>query len=104
MEIIREQVFMSFSQEIPYSCEVTLERYKDRDSITTLDATIVVSRDSQKGMVIGKGGAKIKDVGMKAREALEEFLGKKVNLRLKVKVDKDWRKSEASLRAYGYMS
>ncbi|CAM9837248.1 unnamed protein product [Ascophyllum nodosum] len=103
-EIIREQIFVSFSQEIPYSCEVKLERFKERQAETVIDATIIVSQESQKGMVIGKGGAKIKEVGIKARNALEEYLGVRVNLRLNVKVDKNWRKKKASLKEYGYIS
>ncbi|CAM9837167.1 unnamed protein product [Ectocarpus fasciculatus] len=103
-EIIREQIFGSFSQEIPYSCEVLLGKFKERMVETVIDATIVVSQESQKGMVIGKKGAKIKEVGIKARVALEEHLGTRVNLRLNVKVDKNWRRKKTSLKEYGYMS
>eukprot|EP00903_Cladosiphon_okamuranus_P011656 g10964.t1 len=103
-EIIREQIFGCFSQEIPYSCEVRLGKFKERMVETVIDATIMVSQESQKGMVIGKGGAKIKEVGIKARVALEEHLGTRVNLRLSVKVDKNWRRKKTSLKEYGYMS
>ncbi|CAM9549827.1 unnamed protein product [Scytosiphon promiscuus] len=103
-EIIREQIFGCFSQEIPYSCEVRLDKFKERMVETVIDATIVVSQDSQKGMVIGKGGAKIKQVGIKARVALEQYLGTRVNLRLSVKVDKNWSRKKTSLKQYGYLT
>eukprot|EP00611_Tribonema_gayanum_P019374 TRINITY_DN3343_c0_g1_i3.p1 TRINITY_DN3343_c0_g1~~TRINITY_DN3343_c0_g1_i3.p1 ORF type:complete len:367 (+),score=73.55 TRINITY_DN3343_c0_g1_i3:511-1611(+) len=103
-EIIREQVFTCMSQEIPYCSEVRLDRFKEQPDMIVIDATIVVMRETQKGMVIGKGGAKIKQMGIQAREALEQFFGQKVYLKLEVKVDKDWRKKTASLRAYGYLS
>jgi GTP-binding protein Era len=71
--------------------------------LTRIKASIHVERDSQKGIVVGKGGAMIKDVGVQAREKVEEFLQEKVFLNLEVKVDKNWRKDEKKLKAYGYL-
>lgn len=71
--------------------------------MTRIKASIHVERDSQKGIVVGKGGAMIKDVGVQAREKVEEFLQEKVFLNLEVKVDKNWRKDEKKLKAYGYL-
>ncbi len=101
-ELIREQIFLQFSQEIPYSCTVTISEYNSEAEIDHIHAEIVVNRDSQKGIIIGKGGVKLKKLGTKAREEIEAFLEKKVNLQLFVKVREKWRDKESYLRGYGY--
>mmetsp|Transcript_31568 Transcript_31568/g.46228 ORF Transcript_31568/g.46228 Transcript_31568/m.46228 type:complete len:383 (-) Transcript_31568:77-1225(-) len=102
-EMIREKVFTSYGQEIPYSTEVSVTSFKEEENLTRIEAYIICTRNSQKGMIIGKGGQKIKEVGTEARKALEEFLDRRVYLELRVKVDKDWRKNDASLSRYGYL-
>jgi len=103
-EIIRETLFETFQEEIPYSCEVVIDKFHDKSpGLSVIDAAVVVSRDSQKAIVIGKGGEKIKEVGTRARVKLEEFLGRKVFLALQVRVDEDWRSNEKSLKKYGYI-
>jgi GTP-binding protein Era len=101
-EIIREKIMLNYQQEIPYSSEVIVEAFKEEDKIIKISATIFVERDSQKGILIGKGGRDIKRIGTEARHDIEKFLGKKVFLELFVKVEKDWRKSENKLRRFGY--
>ncbi len=103
-EIIREKVFMQTGQEIPYSCAVTIESFKD-DSLTkktTIHASIVLERASQKGIVIGKGGSKLKSIGIAARKDIEKLIGQKVVLKLWVKVRKNWSKDERFLRELGF--
>jgi len=107
-EIIRATLFCNLGKELPYCCEVRIEDFKepkieDKQKITRIRATICVERDSQKGIVVGKGGAKIKEVGIEARKQLEEFLQEKVHLELNVKVEKNWRKDESKLKAFGYL-
>ncbi len=101
-EIIREKILQNYSKEVPYSCEVVVEEYKDEPSIVKIRATIFVMRSSQKAIVIGHQGSKIKKVGTEARLDLEQFVGKKVFLDLFVKVDADWRDKDAKLKKYGY--
>lgn len=101
-EIIREKIFMHYQQEIPYSAEVGIEEFKEENKIIRINAVIFVERDSQKGILIGKGGESIKRIGTEARKDIERFLGKKVFLEIFVKVEKDWRKSENKLRRFGY--
>jgi GTP-binding protein Era len=101
-EIIREKILQNYEKEIPYSCEVVVESYKEEPNITKIEAVIYVSRDSQKGIMIGHQGSKLKKVGTEARLEIEEFIGKKVFLKLDVKVDKDWRETEAKLKRFGY--
>lgn len=103
-EIIREKIFLSFEQEIPYSSEVQVESFKDEDQLLRISALIYVLRDSQKAILIGKKGAAIKKVGTEARKELEALYGKKVFLELHVKVHKDWRNKEGFLRTHGYNS
>lgn len=94
-EMIRQSIFTSaLTKEIPYCCEVRIESFKDEPSILKIVARICVERDSQKGIVIGKQGKQIKNVGVEARRTLEDFFGKKVFLDLSVKVDANWRKKE----------
>ncbi len=101
-EIIREKILLHYDKEIPYSVEVEVESFKEEDNLVRIGAVIFVERDSQKGIIIGKGGKSLKQVGMDARKDIEAFLGKKVFLELFVKVDKDWRQKEGRLRHYGY--
>lgn len=101
-ELIREQLFLQFQQEIPYSCTVDVVSYDADTDIDRISADIIVNRKSQKGMLIGKGGKAIKELGIKAREAIEEFIGKKVFLDLHVKVREKWRENENWVRNLGY--
>ena len=101
-EIIREKILTHFKQEIPYSCEVVVEDYKDEPDICKIRAEIRVARDSQKQIVIGAQGRMIKRVGTDSRKDMETFLGKKVYLDLYVRVDKDWRDDEKKLKRFGY--
>lgn len=101
-EIIREKILLNYDKEIPYCCEIEIDTYKEEPTIDRIAATIYVARDSQKGIVIGRGGEKLKTVGRQSREDLERFLGKKVFLQLFVKVREDWRNDERSLRKFGY--
>ena len=101
-EIIREKIFLNYEQEIPYSCDVTIEEFTEKPDITVIRASIVAERDSQKGILIGEKGKSLKKVGIEARLDLEKLLGKKVFLELHVKVQKDWRKNKSVLKFYGY--
>lgn len=102
-ETIREKLLEYYDKEIPYSAEVIVEKFDEKENAIHIMAVIYVERDSQKGIIIGKGGAKIKKVGIKAREDIERFFGKKVYLELFVKVEKDWRNRESKLREFGYL-
>ena len=101
-EIIREKILKFYDKEIPYCCEIEIDSYKEEPAIDRIAATIYVSRESQKGIVIGHKGEKLKRVGQLAREDLEKFLDKKVFLQLFVKVSDDWRNNERQLRRFGY--
>ncbi|MCC5941781.1 MAG: GTPase Era [Balneolaceae bacterium] len=101
-ELIREQVFLQFHEEIPYSCTVDVIQYKEEADIDRISADIIVNRKSQKGMLIGKGGEAIKKLGIKSRESIELFLGKQVFLELHVKVREKWREKENMVRSLGY--
>ncbi len=97
-EFIREKLYYVYGQEIPYSCAVEIEEMRDN----YIKANIIVEKESQKGILIGKDGEKIKKVGILARESIEHFLGKKVFIELWVKVKKNWRKDEELVRRFGY--
>jgi len=101
-EIIREKILLNTSKEVPYSSQVVVEEYKEAEDIVHIRAVIIVERDTQKGIIIGKGGSMLKRIGIDARKGIEEFVGKKIFLQTFVKVDKDWRKDEKKLRNYGY--
>ncbi len=101
-ELIREQLFLQFHQELPYSCTVNVVQYDERPDLDYIDAEVIVNRDSQKGMLIGKGGKAIKMLGKNSRESIEEFVGKKVYLDLHVKVRDKWRDNPNMVRNYGY--
>ena len=90
------------NKEIPYSCEVQIESFKEQEELVKIRAVIVVARESQKGILIGSRGLMLKKVGTQARKEIEDFLGTKVFLELFVKVDKDWRNKENRLKQYGY--
>ncbi len=101
-EIIREKIFIHCQKEIPYSCQVEIEEYLEEEDITKIRALIIVERDSQKGIIIGKGGEMLKRIGRESRMEIERFIHKKVFIETFVKVDKDWRSSESKLKKYGY--
>ena len=101
-EIIREKILLNYDKEIPYCCEIEIDTYKEEPTIDRISATIYVSRQSQKGIVIGHKGERLKRVGKQAREDMERFLQKKVFLQLFVKVQEDWRNNERQLRRFGY--
>ena len=101
-EIIREKILENYTQEIPYSCEVVVETFKEGAELYEISAVIYVMRDSQKGILIGKGGTALKRLGTRARLEMEDFFQKKVYLSLFVKVDPDWRESRRELRKFGY--
>ena len=102
-ELIREKILELYRNEVPYSCEVLIAEYKERDiSKDFISAEIVVEKDSQKVIIIGKGGAAIKKLGMIARESIEEFLQREIFLELRVKVRNKWRSDENMLKSFGY--
>ena len=102
-EFIREQIFLHFHEEIPYSTEIQIEEFREnKNGKDLISAVIHVERDSQKGIIIGKKGATIKNIGIKARKVIENFLNREVYLELQVKVSKKWRKSENQIRKFGY--
>lgn len=102
-EIIREKIFLNYEQEIPYSTEVSISSFKEADDIIRISATIYVERDSQKGIIIGKGASLIKKVGIEARQDMEVFFNKKVFLETHVKVADNWRKQAFKLKQFGYL-
>jgi len=103
-EIIREKIFMLFGEEIPYSCEVIIDAFKEDETLDRIEATIYVSRESQKAIILGKQGKAIKKLGMEARKEIETFLDKHIFLGLTIKVEKNWRENERLLKRFGYMT
>ena len=101
-EIIREKILVNYKKEIPYSVEIEIESFKDEKDIIKIRALIHVTRDSQKGIIIGHKGSMLKRVGTEARHDMEDFFGKKVFLELYVKVTKDWRDKPLILKRFGY--
>jgi len=101
-EMIREKIFLNYKKEIPYSCEVEIEEYKEGEGIDHIRALINVERDSQKGIIIGHKGESLKKTASAARVDLEAFLGKKVYLEVFVKVKSGWRSNEDMLKRFGY--
>ncbi len=101
-ELVREQLYLQFHQELPYSCTVDIIEYDEREDLDYINAEVIVNRDSQKGMLIGKGGKAIKRLGKNARETIEEFLDKKIYLDLHVKVRDKWRDNPNMVRNFGY--
>lgn len=102
-EIIREKILLNYDKEVPYSAEVIVEKFEEKEKSIHIMAVVYVERDSQKGILIGKGGAKLKKVGMEARKDIETFFGKSVYLELFVKVEPNWRNRENKLRSFGYI-
>lgn len=102
-EIIREKILLNYQKEVPYSTEVIVEKFDEKEGAIHIMAVIYVERDSQKGILIGKGGAMLKKVGIQARKDIETFFGKSVYLELFVKVEPNWRNRENKLRAFGYI-
>ncbi len=101
-EIIREKILLNYKEEIPYSCEVEIESFKEGPERYDISAVIYVMRESQKGIIIGKKGAALKRTGTQARIEMEDFFQKKVFLSMYVKTDPDWRESRKELRKFGY--
>jgi GTP-binding protein Era len=103
-EIIREKILTNYQKEVPYSTEVEVESFKHEGNLLRIQALIYVTRQSQKGILIGHEGKMLKIVGTEARKDMEIFFGKKIYLELYVKVRKDWRDSEDELKKFGYIS
>ncbi|MBR1850796.1 MAG: GTPase Era [Bacteroidales bacterium] len=101
-EIVREKILLLYQKEIPYSCEVAVESYEERDGIDNISTIIFVERESQKAILIGHQGSALKRLGIEARKDIEEFTGKRCYLGLHVKVLKDWRNSQIALKRFGY--
>ena len=101
-EIVREKIFLNYKQEVPYSSEVVVSEFKEDEDIIRIRCEIYVERKSQKGIMIGKGGAGLKKVGVQARADLEKFFGKQVHLEQHVKVVPNWRREHSKLRNFGY--
>jgi GTP-binding protein Era len=101
-EIIREKIFNNYQKEIPYSTEVVITAFKEEEKIVRISAEIIVERDSQKNILIGKGGSMLKKVGTEARKDIEKFLDQKVFLETFVKVLPDWRSKKNYLKSFGY--
>lgn len=101
-EIIREKILEIYDKEIPYSAEVVVERFKEENNIIHINAIIYVERESQKGIIIGRGGSMLKKTGMAARAEIETFFEKKVFLELFVKVEREWRSRDRQLKNFGY--
>ncbi len=102
-EIIREKILLNYDKEVPYATEVIVEKFEESDTSIHIMAVIYVERDSQKGILIGKGGSMLKRVGTEARKDIEKFFGKRVYLELFVKVEANWRNRENKLRSFGYI-
>ncbi|MGM9871522.1 MAG: GTPase Era [Muribaculaceae bacterium] len=102
-EIIREKILLNYDKEVPYSVEVIVEKFEEKETSIHIMAVIYVERESQKGILIGKGGAMLKKVGTEARKDIETFFGKKVYLEMFVKVEANWRNRENKLRSFGYI-
>jgi GTP-binding protein Era len=101
-EMIREKLFFELDEELPYHAAVIVRQYEEKNTLTKIVADIVVSRDTQKFILIGKGGSMIKKIGQLSREDIEKFIDRKVFLELHVKVRKDWRNNDLYLKEYGY--
>ena len=102
-EIVREKILLTYDKEVPYATQVIVEKFTESDTEIHIMAVIYVERDTQKGIIIGKGGKKLKHVGMEARKDLEKFFDKHVYLQLYVKVESDWRNQEKKLKAFCYI-
>jgi GTP-binding protein Era len=103
-ELIREQIFNLYHEEIPYHTAVIIQSFEEKSTLNVIKAEIIVSRETQKIILIGRGGSLIKQLGINSRKTIEEFLQTKVHLELFVKVRPKWRDNENYLREYGYNS
>ena len=101
-ELIREAIFLRLKEEVPYSCEVSVLQFEEKDNVTVINAEIHVERDSQKGIIVGKGGKMIREIGTDSRRSIEAFLEKKVYLELHVRVAAGWKDNSSRLRGFGY--
>jgi GTP-binding protein Era len=101
-EIIREKILLNYYKEIPYSVEIEIESFETTDALIRIRAIIYVARESQKGIIIGHRGSKLKKTGTEARADIEKFVGKKIFLELFVRVKKDWRNDPLQLKQFGY--
>jgi GTP-binding protein Era len=101
-EMIREKIFSLYEDEIPYHTAVMVQEYKEKDTLTKIQADIIVQRETQKGILLGEGGKMIRQLGTEARKEIETFIGRKVFLELFVKVRPKWRDNEWQLKEYGY--
>lgn len=102
-EIIREKILLNYDKEVPYAAEVIVEKFEESETAIHIMAVIYVERDSQKGILIGKGGSMLKKVGTQARKDIETFFGKRVYLEMFVKVEPNWRNRENKLKSFGYI-
>ena len=102
-EIVREKIFLNYREEVPYCTEVVVETFKEEENLIRIQALILVERDSQKGIIIGKKGSALKRTATQARIDMEKFFNKKVYLEIFVKVEPDWRNNERNLRQLGYI-
>ena len=102
-EIIREKILTNYDKEVPYSTEVIVEKFDEKDTSIHIMAVVYVERDSQKGIIIGRGGSMLKKVGTEARKDIEAFFDKRVYLEIFVKVEPNWRNRENKLRQFGYI-
>ncbi len=101
-ELVREQIFRLFEDEIPYHATVLVTEYKQKSSLLKISASIIVQRETQKAIIIGEGGSMIKKIGSEARKEIEKFVGQKTFLELFVKVRPKWRENDLFLKEYGY--
>ncbi len=101
-EMVREQIYALYNEEIPYHSAVLVQSFEEKENVDVIKADIIVSRETQKMILLGKGGSMIRQLGINSRLAMEEFLGKKVHLELFVKVRPKWRDNENYLKEYGY--
>lgn len=102
-EIIREKILLNYDKEVPYATEVIVEKFDEKDNSIHIMAVVYVERDSQKGIIIGRKGAKLKTVGIEARKDIQAFFGKSIFLEIFVKVEPNWRNRDAKLRQFGYV-
>jgi GTP-binding protein Era len=102
-EIIREKILLTYDKEVPYATQVIVEKFDESETAIHIMAVIYVERESQKGIIIGHQGNKLKRVGTEARKDIEKFFDKRVYLQLYVKVEHDWRNQENKLRQFGYI-
>ncbi len=101
-EIVREKIFLNYKKEVPYSCEVVITAFKESDDLIRVSSEIYVERSTQRAILLGHKGERIKKVGIEAREEMEKFFGKKVFLEQYIKVEPDWRQKKAKLTGFGY--